>query len=213
MNLRKIAVNFILMLGTIFLCLLIGELLFPYVLTKIPIKLQGYVDRELLTLAQSSKKSIVPNNYIAIVGDSYAAGVGEWLEHEIKTNPYSNPDFASGHILHQELGEDVVSFGSSGVGSILGLVFLILKRTLLPTIISANSSFVVSLVNFSPTILPCLITVTLLVKSIISLSLCVIKIIVLPSSFRDRKILKSSSTSWGVKTPVGSSKINISAFL
>ena len=124
MNLRKIAFNFILMLGTIFLCLLIGELLFPYVLTKIPIKLQGYVDRELLTLAQSSKKSIVPNNYIAIVGDSYAAGVGEWLEHEIKTNPYSNPDFASGHILHQELGEDVVSFGSSGVGSILGLVFL-----------------------------------------------------------------------------------------
>ena len=84
MNLKKLPVNFILMLGTIFLFFLVGELLFPYVLQKIPIKLQGNVDRELLTLVQSSKKSIVPNNYIAIVGDSYAAGIGEWLYHERK---------------------------------------------------------------------------------------------------------------------------------
>ena len=33
---------------------------------------------------------------------------------------------------------------------------------------------------------------------------------VFPSSFKECKILKSSSTSWGVNTPVGSSKISIS---
>ena len=54
-------------------------------------------------------------------------------------------------------------------------------------------------------------TETSLVKSIISFNLCVINTIVFPSSFKERSILNNSSTSCGVKTPVGSSKINTSA--
>ena len=123
MNFKKIAVNFILMLGTFILCLLLGELLFPFFLSKIPLKLHGYVDRGLLALVQSSKKSVIPKNYNAIFGDSYAAGVGEWLNKE-RANSYFNPDYGPAHVLHNKLGKDVVSFGSGGTGSIEGLVSL-----------------------------------------------------------------------------------------
>ena len=84
-----------------------------------------------------------------------------------------------------------------------------LRRTLRPTIISASFSLFYQWFGMTNN-LP-LTTDTSLVKSIISLSLWVIKTIVLPSSFNDRSILNNSSTSWGVSTPVGSSRINISA--
>jgi hypothetical protein len=123
-NFRKIAPNFILMLGTFVFCLLLGELLFPFFLAKIPLKFHGYVDRGLLALVQSSKKSVIPKNYNAIFGDSYAAGLGEWLNKEREKNSYFNPDYGPAHILHNKLGKDVVSFGSGGTGSIEGLVSL-----------------------------------------------------------------------------------------
>ncbi len=47
--------------------------------------------------------------------------------------------------------------------------------------------------------------------AITSFNLWVIKIIVLPCPFKELNILNNSSTSWGVKTAVGSSNISISA--
>ena len=88
MIMRKLFSNFALMLGTFVICLLIGELLFPFLLKKLPLKLYGNLDRGLLTLVQSSKSSVVPNNYIAILGDSYAAGLGEWLNEEMERIRY-----------------------------------------------------------------------------------------------------------------------------
>ena len=85
------------------------------------------------------------------------------------------------------------------------------SRTFLPTISSAKSSGLVSSVFKVAVISPWRITLTVSVISIISLSLWVIKIMVLPSSLSRLSILKSWSASAGVRTPVGSSKIKIFA--
>lgn len=65
------------------------------------------------------KKSTIPTDYIAIVGDSHAAGSGDWL---MGANRYRNPPYYSGHVINSLTGRDVVSFGRGSTGSVRGLV-------------------------------------------------------------------------------------------
>ena len=85
------------------------------------------------------------------------------------------------------------------------------KTTLLPTIILASSETSVSLTLTVPTTLPRFRTVTLSQMDMTSLSLWEMNMTVLPCTFRDLTALKSSSTSWGVRTAVGSSRMSMSA--
>lgn len=66
-------------------------------------------------IAQSSKEHRVPRDYIAIVGDSYAFGMGDW---RMGVNDWSREDWQAAHVLHRRTGIDVVSFGRPGRGSI-----------------------------------------------------------------------------------------------
>ena len=75
--------------------------------------------RAIGLLSQSSKSGLKPRNYIALFGDSYAQGQGEWL---LSVSKWKNPDFGSQHILHRRTGRDVLSFGAGGVGSLGGIV-------------------------------------------------------------------------------------------
>ena len=77
--------DFALLLATIFFIFILGEWLFPKILGKLPLRLYGSIDKNLRILAQSSKKSIFPHEYIAIVGDSIVVGAGDWLE-EVRKN-------------------------------------------------------------------------------------------------------------------------------
>ena len=79
---------------------------------------------EIRILGQSSKVSVVPKSYIALVGDSYAQGQGDWLKKTIKNNRYkgSNPDYHSGHVIYRKTGIDVITYGLGGAGSVKGLV-------------------------------------------------------------------------------------------
>lgn len=64
---------------------------------------------------QYSKKSTYPHDYIALLGDSYAFGQGDWLlegEHSIR------PAYSPAHILHQTLKKDVLTFGFPASDSI-----------------------------------------------------------------------------------------------
>jgi hypothetical protein len=61
----------------------------------------------------------VPQHYIAVVGDSYAQGNGDWVQ---SVNPRTNPPFASYHLIHARTGRDVVSFGAAGASNVRGLV-------------------------------------------------------------------------------------------
>jgi hypothetical protein len=99
----------------LFLELVAFRLLLPYA----PLELHGHLPREIRVLAQSSKRSTIPRDYIALVGDSYAQGYGDWL---LDSNPKRNAPFHSAHVLHRATGRDVITFGASGAGSLTGLV-------------------------------------------------------------------------------------------
>lgn len=76
-------------------------------------------------LAQSSKRGAIPRDYVAIVGDSYALGAGDWLV-EVRRRlrrsgqRWANPGFGSQHALRESLGRDVVSLGRAGAGNLSG---------------------------------------------------------------------------------------------
>ncbi len=95
--------------------LLVVPLAFPWM----PLSVQGYLKPSTRVLAQSSKRAAVPEDYIAIVGDSYAQGNGDWVQ---SVSPHTNPPYASYHLLHARTGRDIVSFGAAGASNPRGLV-------------------------------------------------------------------------------------------
>jgi hypothetical protein len=115
------AKNLALLLTSFLLMLVLGEWLFPKFLEKLPLRLYGSIDKNLRILAQSSKKSLLPNEYIAITGDSYAIGAGDWLAEVRKKSFLGSPDYSPAHMLYKKTGIDVVSFGQGGVGSFRGI--------------------------------------------------------------------------------------------
>jgi hypothetical protein len=110
------------LLSVIFLLIfIIGEWLFPKFLEKLPLRLYGSIDKNLRILAQSSKKSLLPKEYIAILGDSYAVGSGDWLREVRKKSFFWVPDYSPAHLIYKKTDIDVVSFGQGGVGSFGGI--------------------------------------------------------------------------------------------
>lgn len=70
-------------------------------------------------LAQTTKAAFVPRNYVALLGDSMAEGLGDALlaagNNEART-------FHAAHVVRELTGRDVVSFGRGGSSSAEGLV-------------------------------------------------------------------------------------------
>ena len=110
-----------LLLTTIFFIIGVGEWLFPKFIGKLPLRLYGLVDKDLRILAQSSKNNLLPKGYIALTGDSYAIGAGDWLNEVRKSNFFGSPDYSPAHLIFKKTGIDVVSFGQSGAGSFDGI--------------------------------------------------------------------------------------------
>lgn len=94
--------------------------LVPLLLDRLPLGAHGrVVNRAVRMLAQSSKAGVLPQDYVALVGDSYAEGEGDW---HLGADPRSNGPFHSAHLIHARTGRDVVSFGHAGAGSLRALV-------------------------------------------------------------------------------------------
>jgi hypothetical protein len=93
---------------------LLEFVLFPFLIPFTPLRLHSYIPQEIRILAQSSKRSAVPQDYVGIIGDSYAQGLGDWLR---ATDPDTNGPFHSAHVVHELTGRDVITFGSGGAGS------------------------------------------------------------------------------------------------
>lgn len=70
-------------------------------------------------LFQSSKSGVVPQDYIALFGDSNALGMGDWFTEEMQ-KPMAQ--YQAAHVLQKSLGRDVVTFAAPGAGSMRGLV-------------------------------------------------------------------------------------------
>tara|TARA_B100000315_G_C14556707_1_gene578514 strand:- start:335 stop:1549 length:1215 start_codon:yes stop_codon:yes gene_type:complete len=98
---------------------LIELIIFPLSIRYLPLRFQANIPEGIRILCQSSKEKKVPKEYIAIFGDSYAQGFGDWF---INTNKWKNKPYHSAHIINTALKRDVISFGSSGASIISGMV-------------------------------------------------------------------------------------------
>lgn len=88
-------------------------------LPQIPLSLHENLGR-LKPLAQVSKAGVVPKDYILVIGDSYAEGLGDWL---LRVVGDGNPPHSAADGLHQKTGRDVLAFGFRGGHPTLTYVF------------------------------------------------------------------------------------------
>jgi hypothetical protein len=106
------AVNMLLtVISTIVAYFLIELIFFRIVLPNIELNVRPHLTGTAGVLVQHSKTSWVPQNYIAILGDSYAEGIGDWL---ISNGGNESLPFGATDVLHELTRRDVVSFGRGG---------------------------------------------------------------------------------------------------
>lgn len=92
---------------------------FRMFLPSAPLDIHSRVPELADVLTQATKSADLPKDYVAILGDSYAEGLGDWLTHN---GGKRNGPFHSAYVIRQLTGRDVVSFGVRGAGSAEGIV-------------------------------------------------------------------------------------------
>ena len=119
--------NILLLLSSLLITYLAVEfLVFKHFIRDLPLNRHIFLPESVQLFAQSSKRGVIPEkDYIAIFGDSYALGYGDWL---FSIDPNKNPAFHSAHVLHELTGKDIVSFGKSNRGSLGGIVLEPIKK-------------------------------------------------------------------------------------
>lgn len=111
--------NTLLVVGSILMTYAVIEfLVFPQIFPHLPEKYYHYGTRDTRRLIQPSVNGTVPSGeYIAMLGDSYAAGAGDWFNRQgwdLMT------EYHSANIIHRRMGKDVFVFGVPGAGSVDG---------------------------------------------------------------------------------------------
>jgi hypothetical protein len=119
-RLRRHTLNAMLAATSIACAYLICEFLFfrlylPYA----SLNIRTHLPDTAGVLVQNSKSEYVPHNYIAILGDSIAEGVGDWL---LEADGDRTKPFHSADVIRRITGRDVVSFGRVGASSAQALV-------------------------------------------------------------------------------------------
>ncbi|MBI5882382.1 MAG: SGNH/GDSL hydrolase family protein [Elusimicrobia bacterium] len=107
--------------------------LFPAAVAFLPHGLAWRLDAPVQVLCQSTKRGLRPRDYVLILGDSYAVGLGDEARNASR---WTRAAFGSQAHLRALTGRDVVSMGYGGAGSMGGLAaepagtFAFLGRTL-----------------------------------------------------------------------------------
>jgi hypothetical protein len=91
------------------------------VLVHWPPGVRDYLPETTDVIAQNTKSGVAPRNYVALFGDSYAEGMGDWL---IDNFADPNLPFSAANIIHDSLQRDVASFGREDLGSAEAMVRL-----------------------------------------------------------------------------------------
>jgi len=87
---------------------------FRFMLADMPYNIRPFLPDRADFFMQNSKSHYVPRNYIALLGDSYAAGVGDWL---LASGGKTDKPYHSANVIHDSLHQDVASFGRVNIGS------------------------------------------------------------------------------------------------
>lgn len=113
-------VNLLLAIGSALLCYIALEYaVFRMALPYLPIDVRPHLPDMVDVLTQNSRAGYLPHDYVALLGDSYAEGLGDWLLQQggDRTKP-----FHSANVIRQATGRDVVSFGKASSGSAESIV-------------------------------------------------------------------------------------------
>ena len=121
-KLKSVLINLGLCLVSTVFFVVTMELVFPKILHKLPLSIYLGLGKDYKILGQYHKKSVIPTDYIALVGDSHALGSGDWYLEAVRNHKLTQGDYHTAHILFNETGRDILSFGALGSGSLRGLV-------------------------------------------------------------------------------------------
>ena len=124
-RLKNAAANIALVVASTVITYLILEVVFfRLMLPDLPLQYRVYLPDRADFFLQLSKSQYVPKNYIALVGDSYAQGMGDWL---LSLGFKSSQPYHSADVIHEQLGRDVVSLGRARSGSAEALVLRVAR--------------------------------------------------------------------------------------
>ena len=119
-RIRQHLINAALVIGSVLLTYTLLEVaVFKLFLPLMPLKVRPALPDRTGVLAQHSKRNYLPHDYIALLGDSYAEGRGDWL---LQNGGNQNSPFHSADVIREATGRDVVSFARGGAGSAEGIV-------------------------------------------------------------------------------------------
>ncbi len=121
-RLKAIAINAIVVVISLTLAYLVVELVFFRLLFgNVHLAARPYLPETAGALVQRTKAGLVPRNYVAILGDSYAEG---WGDESLKAGDDFGRWFSASDVIHELTGRDVVTFGKAGAGSAEAFVML-----------------------------------------------------------------------------------------
>ncbi len=125
MTLKSSLINVALVIASIVVAYVVGEFVFfrallPYMSLNLRPHLPDRADFYL----QNSKAHYIAHNYIGLVGDSYAQGMGDWL---LSVGGKNDKPYHSANVIHDILGRDVVTFGRAAAGSAEEMVLRITR--------------------------------------------------------------------------------------
>ena len=119
-RLRGMLVNAVVSVVSVLVTYALFELaFFRFYLPHASLNLRPHIPDRADFFLQNSKSGHVPRDYIALVGDSYAQGMGDWL---LANGGKNRLPYHSGDLIHQALGKDVVTVGRAASGSAEGMV-------------------------------------------------------------------------------------------
>ncbi len=100
--------------STIIGYLILEAIFFRIVLPELRYNVRPFLPETPGALVQTSKSGYAPRNYVAIMGDSYAEGVGDEM---LDVGGNEARGFHAAHVIHNLTGRDIVTFGKGGAGS------------------------------------------------------------------------------------------------
>lgn len=113
-QMNKLINTFILLISVIAGLLIIDLFFFKQIIPHLSLNKIVFLERPMRTMAQTSKKAFVPQKpYLAIVGDSYAKGNGDWfLNCDKSASP--PPPYQATHLMHKMLDTDIIAIARAG---------------------------------------------------------------------------------------------------
>ncbi len=119
-KLKHLFANTALSVVSFLLTYLVCEFLFfRFMLPSMSYNIRPHLPDRADFFMQNSKSHYVPHDYIALLGDSYAVGVGDWL---LAGGGLADKPYHSANVIHDLTGRDVASFGRVNIGSAQAMV-------------------------------------------------------------------------------------------